>query len=100
MLSDLGPQLDLSTNGRPEVATRKAISAGFHPPIAAAQEPAGSSPMLPGAGGKAEGMEGYCCCAGASRCRDRGPGGALWREQGDLRGVGQSWLWSRPTYQG
>lgn len=59
MLSDLGPQLDLSMSGRPKVATRKAISAGFHLPMAA-QEPAGSSPMLPGAEDKAEGMEGYC----------------------------------------
>lgn len=47
------------------------------------------SPLLPGVGGEVELMEDCCCCAGGSRQRGREPGGALLRDQGSLRGVGQ-----------
>lgn len=91
MLPDPGQQLDLSKNGGPEAAMPEAISAEIHTPTAA-QEPGGSSPLLPRAGGEVELMEGYCYCARGSRQREREPGGTVLREQSSLQGVGQSWL--------
>lgn len=52
MLSDLGQQLDLCTNG---VATSETTSAGTHPPTVA-QEPVGSSLLLTGDEDEAEQM--------------------------------------------
>lgn len=75
-------------NGGPEAATPEAISAEIHTPTAA-QEPQDQSPLLPGVGSEVELVEDYCCCAGGSRQRGREPGGALLRDQGSLRGVGQ-----------
>ena len=53
VLSDLGQQLDLCTNGGPEAATPETTSAGAHPPTVA-QEPVGSGLLLPGDEDEAE----------------------------------------------